>query len=852
MTAPEELQIGGRTFYLNVEGAWATGVYIPDGFSTWVAPPEVRPDGALLAADSYGSAVVVVSPSGDVAQVPVGDMINTAASDGNGVWYVRTNYADTVLIDRVDTFAMTHTPEWAELRLTATGAVELTFDASGLYVLARFAGFHADSGAGRLLRLDSTGTVDPAFAPALENIYAVTGQNISLSKVAVADTGVLLAAQRFPSRIWVDGVDVASAEDGGLFEITFDGEWGGFTTPRMSVVDTPREVANPGGGTYVVTSQMGSTLTVVVSSPEVDGGAPTTTDIPGATGHDPIVANGLRYLGDGFFLDPRGYAFQHTTEGLAQHGQITGVENDDKVAVSTGDYAYLIRDELVYQYRAQATPVPPPPGFGILFEPIPPETFDGGGTRPLSMAAQGLGYALLVGDGFGSRPLTLRSFGEAYDFVQDFEPSIPATGFLPLALSPYAEGYSKTGGSGARPLHIEPRAMFSAAGGGAPPLTITTSGYDSAPVFAHAFLEDRMPEMGAYGGTWFTETGVDLLLGDGSFADYAVAVNEVLRLADAPMILASFLRTVQASITLRDFVTAVFEREVLADLTLEDHFEALLEMVVLVTDRLLLEDEGLSLLSTLHTVVGALALRDAVRLVLQGEVPTEIELADLAEHRFNALVEAAAELYLSESAEGTLAVFTLVDSPLELGEDALHSISALVEALSDLEFGVRIRIGDELFVGYAMNVRNTAVSEYENFPFNSMAVIGGVPYGAGPDGIYRLQGDDDDGAPIDARVRTAALTFGHLARVPYARIVFTSDGDLLFKTITMDKGARKENTYKMAKRPLGTAVESRFTMAKGVTGSVWAFELSNVDGAYFEADALQVWTLQLDRRYSGR
>lgn len=497
-------------------------------------------------------------------------------------------------------------------------------------------------------------------------------------------------------------------------------------------------------------------------------------------------------------------------------------------------------------------PPPPPEPYKILFEPIPPEAHSGSGSRPLALTPAALGFELLVGQGFGARPLSLRAFGEAYDFVRDFEPSIPANGFLALALSPYAEGYVVGGGSGQRPLTIAARAFSSSAGGAHPTILITSSGYDSAPVFGHAFLEDRMPEMSAYGGAWFIEAGASMTLNDDPFADYMVAVADVLRLTDAPLVLASFLRTVQSSITLRDFAVAVFEREVLADIALDDEADAVLDLIVQVTAQLMLDDEGASLLSTLHTVVGALALRDSVRLVMQGEVPSEIELADLASARLQALVEAAAELYLDESIEHSLALFSLVDSPLELGEDALHSISALVEALSGLDFGVRIRIGDELFVGYAMNVRNTAVSEYENFPFNSMAVIGGVPYGAGPDGIYRLQGDDDDGAPIDARVRTAALTFGHLARVPYARIVFTSDGDLLFRTITMDKGARKENTYKMAKRPLGTAVESRFTMAKGVTSSVWAFELSNVDGAYFEADALQVWTLQLDRRYSGR
>ncbi len=370
--------------------------------------------------------------------------------------------------------------------------------------------------------------------------------------------------------------------------------------------------------------------------------------------------------------------------------------------------------------------------------------------------------------------------------------------------------------------------------------------------YGFGFLVERSPVMGASANALIAQLAATFAINDAPRGDYMVAVAEVLQLLDSPSLLASFLRTVHSDMRLRDLAVAVFEREVLSDVQLDDDVAHAAELVAYVTSQLLLQDEAPTVLATISTVVAALALRDAVRAVLQGEVPSTLELDDLVESRLNAIIEAAAELVLADQFESSLSLFTLVESAATFSDGALANLAALVEVLAGLELGVRLRIGDELFVGYALNLRNGAVSEYDNYPFNSMAVVGGTPYGAGPDGIYRLEGDTDAGAPIAASLRTGAMVFDHLARVPYARMVFTADGQLLLRTITMDTGRRKVSTYRMAQRPLGTPVETRVEMAKGTTGTAWAFELVNEDGAYFEADVLQVWVLQLSRRYSGR
>jgi len=61
----------------------------------------------------------------------------------------------------------------------------------------------------------------------------------------------------------------------------------------------------------------------------------------------------------------------------------------------------------------------------------------------------------------------------------------------------------------------------------------------------------------------------------------------------------------------------------------------------------------------------------------------------------------------------------------------------------------------------AMNLRNFAVSQYENFDFNSFGQINGVYLGAKADGIYPLVGKTDQGEDIDVSLTTGKAFIEH-------------------------------------------------------------------------------------------
>lgn len=356
------------------------------------------------------------------------------------------------------------------------------------------------------------------------------------------------------------------------------------------------------------------------------------------------------------------------------------------------------------------------------------------------------------------------------------------------------------------------------------------------------------------------EYGAAELTDEYSFTDeyeseWAVVLQEILGVSDSLTLLAKVAGTITDSVVARDYVAAIF----MALLEDEAEFEATelpnLRLIIMVADQLMMEDAGISHLSALVTVAAAFLIGDAVvagrDLTLDDELRFLVD--DELEAKLKAVVELLDELEMEAELVPSLSLLAMLDDMVQLEGTPLGLLSLLAEIMDEVTFTVRLNTPDgDTFIGYAMNIRNGAVTEYDNYPFNSFAVVGGRPYGASAEGVFRLEGDDDAGDPIAALVRTGILNFESLTKVPNGWIMLKSDGEMMMKTVVMDGGQKKENWYKMKARPEGEPVESRFDIAKGLTGTYWQWELANMDGAYFELDVVKVWPLRLQRRYSGR
>lgn len=145
---------------------------------------------------------------------------------------------------------------------------------------------------------------------------------------------------------------------------------------------------------------------------------------------------------------------------------------------------------------------------------------------------------------------------------------------------------------------------------------------------------------------------------------------------------------------------------------------------------------------------------------------------------------------------------------------------------------------------WQMNTRTAAVTEYDNYPFNSFARLGPQLYvGASEGGLFELDGDQDAGDPIIAAIRGGYLQFGgtHLSRIKAAYIAVRGAGEFILKIVT---GADQEYIYSACAESM---VSTKFAMGKGQRARYFAWELIST-GQDFDLDTVEFVPIEMQRR----
>lgn len=158
--------------------------------------------------------------------------------------------------------------------------------------------------------------------------------------------------------------------------------------------------------------------------------------------------------------------------------------------------------------------------------------------------------------------------------------------------------------------------------------------------------------------------------------------------------------------------------------------------------------------------------------------------------------------------------------------------------------GTLVFDGDDYYT-FVLNTQNEAISTYTNFNFNSIS----NNLAAADTGIYELVGADDDSVEIQSRIKTHVMDFGSSIhkQVPYAYIGFSSDGSLVLKAISNERGVKNERWYKCVP-PRDADDTSRVKMGRGIKDKYWQFELINSNGCDFDIESIELMPLSLKRR----
>lgn len=149
-----------------------------------------------------------------------------------------------------------------------------------------------------------------------------------------------------------------------------------------------------------------------------------------------------------------------------------------------------------------------------------------------------------------------------------------------------------------------------------------------------------------------------------------------------------------------------------------------------------------------------------------------------------------------------------------------------------------------------MQIENQTLTSYTNFAYNSFANFGERMLAASAAGLFELVGDTDNGVPIAAEVAFGTTDFGS----SYLKVI-----DRLFigyraaQGVTLTVTLEDTSAYSY---PAPEAAEGllshRVKLGRGLVARYWRFSLTNVGGADFALDTVDVHSAQLGRRMNGR
>lgn len=207
---------------------------------------------------------------------------------------------------------------------------------------------------------------------------------------------------------------------------------------------------------------------------------------------------------------------------------------------------------------------------------------------------------------------------------------------------------------------------------------------------------------------------------------------------------------------------------------------------------------------------------------------------------------------IADSMESVLTI--IIEETAEItAEDSLQlSAQYFQSIINRVEVMAFIKTPAELAQGWVLNTEAAMpVSEYDNYLFNSLAYSPDEMLGCTDQGLYVLDGEDDAGADIDAKITSLMLDFDttKLKRMSTAYMGYTSDGQLLLKIRSVDQGQFVEYWYEGRNPdeqvPPG---QNRMKIGKGLRSRYWTFELVNIDGSDFELDKVELYPIVLQRR----
>lgn len=265
---------------------------------------------------------------------------------------------------------------------------------------------------------------------------------------------------------------------------------------------------------------------------------------------------------------------------------------------------------------------------------------------------------------------------------------------------------------------------------------------------------------------------------------------------------------------------------------------------VVLIERLGLADTLLAAAKYRQTVAETLRLADTLARFVNGSLADGLGIMDALLGRALARGVLAEAIGIVETVTPRLLLSVVAPEGVRITEAQALKMLFRPTLAEGIEIGALYLSPGGGLTTWAMNTRTGGVTEYKNFPFNSFANYGEHSYlAAADDGLYELQGDDDNGADIIAQIKGGFLQFGggHLSRLKAAYIAQRGSGDWVLKITT---GEGLTYIYGVTAAGMHTA---KVNMGKGQRARYFSYELIST-GQDFDLDTLEFVPIVLERR----
>ena len=177
----------------------------------------------------------------------------------------------------------------------------------------------------------------------------------------------------------------------------------------------------------------------------------------------------------------------------------------------------------------------------------------------------------------------------------------------------------------------------------------------------------------------------------------------------------------------------------------------------------------------------------------------------------------------------------LATSAINFDTEAMARLIALELATSGVHLTSRA-IDAEGAAGWTAQLETFGMSRYTTPEIESVAVINGVLYGCGSNGIYAMQPNVADASgQVNAEVRTGLIDMGSaLTRPQHFYMSYSSSGRMELVLAETGSGTELSYAYQFAAQSASAQVPHRVTLGRGIRSRYLRFIVKNVDGAPFE------------------